>query len=177
MAGGGQGTADVLLRYRPLTVERVTGQASRTGDGRRPEYACYHLRDGWELPAVTTVPTGQSSGKMRLILADEGRQGTEALAEDALREQVTATEVEVVMQGACGLGKAPHQWTMMLASSGGRMLGLQVAQLAAVMHHMSPARPDPARPGVAAPPGGRGAGSRVLGDRPDGSVSLRPGGR
>lgn len=142
-----------LLRYRPLTVERVTGQASRTGNGRRPEYACYHLRDGWELPAVTTVPTDQSTGKKRLILADEGRQGTEALAEEALRDQVTATEVEVVMQGACGLGKAPHQWTMMMASSGGRMLGLQVAQLAAVMHHMSPAHLDPARPGGAAPLG------------------------
>ena len=128
-----------LLRYRPLTVERVTGQASRTVDGRRLECACYHLRDGWELPVATTVPTDQSTGKKRLILADEGRQGTESLVEEALGEQVTAREVEVVMQGACGLGKAPHQWTMMLASSGGRMLGLQVAQLAAVMHHMGPA--------------------------------------
>ncbi|MYA76472.1 MAG: hypothetical protein F4Y17_02430 [Gemmatimonadetes bacterium] len=135
-----------LLRYRPLPVERVADKASRTGNGRRQECGCYHLRDGWELPAVTTVPTGQSTGKNRLILADEGRQGTEALAEEALREQVTATEVEVVMQGACGLGKAPHQWTMMLASSGGRMLGLQVAQLAAVMDHMSPAPLEVAAP-------------------------------
>lgn len=140
-----------LLRYRLLPVEHVIGQASHSGDARRLESACYHLRDGWELPAVTTVPTGHSTGKKRLILADEGRQGTEALAEEALREQVTATEVEVVMQGACGLGKAPHQWTMMLASSGGRMLGLQVAQLAAVMHHMGPAPPgSPTGLGVAA---------------------------
>ncbi len=135
-----------LLRYRPLPVEHVADQASRTGNGRRQERACYHLRDGWVLPVVTTVPTGQSTGKNRLTLADEGRQGTEALAEEALREQVTATEVEVVMQGACGLGKAPHQWTMMLASSGGRMLGLQVAQLAAVMDHMSPAPLEVAAP-------------------------------
>ena len=89
---------------------------------------------------MTTVPTDQSNGKMRLILADEGLQGTEALVEEALRDKVAATVIEVVMQGACGLGKAPHQWTMMLASSGDRMLGLQVAQLAAVMHHMGPAR-------------------------------------
>ncbi len=129
-----------LLRYRPLPVEQVTGQASPTGDGPRTECATYHLRVGWKLPAVTTVPTGQVTGNKRLILADEGRQGTEALAEDALRDKVAATEVEVVMQGACGLGKAPHQWTMMMASGGGRMLGLQVAQLAAVMHHEGPAR-------------------------------------
>lgn len=133
--GAGRKRLKSLLRYRPLPVERVTGQASRTGDGRRLECARYQLRDGWELPAVTTVPTDQSTEKKRLIVSDEGRQGTEALAEEALREQVMATVVEVVMQGACGLGKAPHQWTMMLASSGGRMLGLQVAQLAAVMHH------------------------------------------
>ncbi len=129
-----------LLRYRPLPVEQVTGQASPTGDGPRTECATYHLRVGWKLPAVTTVPTGQVTGNKRLILADEGRQGTEALAEDALRDKVAATEVEVVMQGACGLGKAPHQWTMMMASGGDRMLGLQVAQLAAVMHHEGPAR-------------------------------------
>ena len=129
-----------LLRYRPLPVEHVTDQASPTGNGCRLEHACYHLRDGWELPAVTTVPTDRSTERKRLILADEGRQGTETLAEEALRDKVAAMEVEVVMQGACGLGKAPHQWTMMLASSGGRMLGLQVAQIAAVMHHMGPVR-------------------------------------
>ena len=129
-----------LLHHRPLPVERVTGQDSRPEDGRRLEYACYHLRDGWELPAVTTVPTNPESGRKRLILADEGRRGAEGLVAEALRDKVVATVVEVVMQGVCGLGKAPHQWTMMLASSGGRMLGLQVAQLAAVMHHMGRGR-------------------------------------
>ncbi|MCY3713486.1 MAG: acetylxylan esterase [Gemmatimonadetes bacterium] len=129
-----------LLRYQPLTVERVTGQASRLDNGCRLEHACYHLRDGWELPAVTTIPTNLDSGGKRLIVADEGWQGAEGLVEDALRDNVRAMTVELVMQGACGLGKAPHQWTMMMASSGGRMLGLQVAQLAAVMHHEEPAR-------------------------------------
>ena len=131
-----------LLRYRLLPVERVTGQVSRTEEGRRLECASYHLRDGWVLPVVTTVIPNRRPGKTRLILADEGRQGTEGLVVEALRDNAAATVVEVVMQGACGLGAAPHQWTMMLASSGGRMLGLQVAQLAAVMGHMDPARPD-----------------------------------
>ena len=129
-----------LLRYRPLPVEQVTGQASPTGDGPRTECATYHLRDGWKLPAVTTVPTHPESGMRRLIVTDEGQQGAEGLVEDALRDNVRATMVELVMQGACGLGNAPHQWTMMMASGGGRMLGLQVAQLAAVMHHEGPTR-------------------------------------
>ena len=129
-----------LLRYRPLTVEHVTGQASRMVDGHLLDGATYHLRDGWKLPAVTTVPTHPESGMRRLIVTDEGQQGAEGLVEDALRDNVRATMVELVMQGACGLGNAPHQWTMMMASGGGRMLGLQVAQLAAVMHHEGPAR-------------------------------------
>lgn len=129
-----------LLRYRPLPVERVTGQASSTVDGHLLDGACYHLRDGWELPGVTTVPTHPESDGKRLIVADEGWQGAEGLVEEALRDKVRATMVELVMQGGCGLGKAPHQWTMMMASGGGRMLGLQVAQLAAVMHHEGPAR-------------------------------------
>ncbi len=129
-----------LLRYRPLPVEYVTGQATRTVDGHLPDRAFYHLRDGWELPAVTTVPTHPESGVKCLVATDEGRQGAESLVEEALRHNVTATVVEVVMQGACRLGKAPHQWTMMMASSGERMLGLQVAQFAAVMHHEGTAR-------------------------------------
>ena len=129
-----------LLRYHPLPVERVTGQAAREGEGSRLDCACYHLRGGWALPAETTVPAHPESGRKRLIVSDGGRQGAEPLVEEALRDNVTATVVEVVMQGACGLGEAPHQWTMMLASSGGRMLGLQVAQLAAVMHHEGPVR-------------------------------------
>lgn len=136
-----------LLRYRPLTVEHVTGQASRMVDGHLLDGATYHLRDGWKLPAVTTVPTHPESGMRRLIVTDEGQQGAEGLVEDALRDNVRATMVELVMQGACGLGNAPHQWTMMMASGGGRMLGLQVAQLAAVMHHEGPTRLDVAARG------------------------------
>ncbi len=60
----------------------------------------------------------------------------ESLIEEVLREGSTALSVELIMQGACELGKAPHQWTMMVSSSGGRMLGIQVAQLAAVMNHV-----------------------------------------
>ena len=129
-----------LLRYRPFPVEEVVGQAAGPDDGRHAacsQAACsqYLLRGGWTLPAVTSVPASGGSGRKRLILADEGRKGAEDLAAKALRDGTTALVVEVAMQGACGLGKAPHQWTMMLSSSGGRMLGLQVAQLAAVMEH------------------------------------------
>ena len=124
-----------LLRYRPFPVEDVAGPAAGPGDGRHGARGQYRLRGGWTLPAVTSVPASGGSGRKRLILADEGRKGAEDLAAQALGEGTAALVVEVVMQGACALGKAPHQWTMMLSSSGGRMLGLQVAQLAAVLRH------------------------------------------
>ncbi len=124
-----------LLRYQPFPVEDVIGQASEPGDGRHKTIGQYRLRDGWVLPVHTTVPLERGAGEKRLILADDGMRGAAPLAEEALREGAAAMVVEVVMQGGCGLGKAPHQWTMMLSSSGGRMLGLQVAQLAAVLEH------------------------------------------
>lgn len=124
-----------LLRYRPFPVEEVIGQGPKPGDGRHTTRCQYRLRDGWALPVLTAVPPAGGSGGKRLILADEGRKGAAPLVEQALLEGTTALVAEVVMQGACGLGKAPHQWTMMLSSAGGRMLGLQVAQLAAVMRH------------------------------------------
>ena len=124
-----------ILRYRPFPVEEMVKQASEPGDGRQTTYSHCHLRDGWVLPVRTTVPSTRGYGKKRLILTDAGSQGASAPVEEALREGNAAMVVEVVMQGACELGKAPHQWTMMLSSGGERMLGLQVAQLAAVMDH------------------------------------------
>ena len=124
-----------ILRYRPFPVEDVVRMASEPGDGRQTTYNHYHLRDGWVLPVRTTIPSTQGNEKKRLILADAGSQGASVPVEETLREGNAAMVVEVVMQGACELGKAPHQWTMMLSSNGERMLGLQVAQLAAVMDH------------------------------------------
>ncbi len=124
-----------ILRYRSFPVEDVVRMASEPGDGRLTTYSHYHLRDGWVLPVRTTIPSTRGYAKKRLILADAGSQGASVPVEEALREGNAAMVVEVVMQGACELGKAPHQWTMMLSSGGERMLGLQVAQLAAVLDH------------------------------------------
>ena len=124
-----------ILRYRPFLVEDVVRKASEPGDGRQTTYSHCHLRDGWVLPVRTTVPSTREYAKKRLILADAGSRGASAPVEEALREGNAAMVVELVMQGACELGKAPHQWTMMLSSGGERMLGLQVAQLAAVLDH------------------------------------------
>ena len=124
-----------ILRYRSLPVENVVRRATEPGKGRLMAFSQYHLRDGWVLPVRTTVPSTREYGKKRLILADAGSRGASAPVEEALREGNAAMVVEVLMQGACELGKSPHQWTMMLSSGGGRMLGLQVAQLAAVMEH------------------------------------------
>ena len=128
-----------ILRYRSFPVEDVVRLASETGDDRYTMNSRYHLRDGWVLPVQTTVPSTDSSPqgsiKKRLILADAGGRDASDSVEETLREGAAAMVVEVIMQGACELGKAPHQWTMMLSSSGGRMLGLQVAQLAAVLDY------------------------------------------
>ena len=125
-----------VLRYRPFPVEDVVAGPWNLERGCRVMSGRYHLRNGWVLPAMTYKPVTGDSRPSRLILADEGHAGAKPLVEEALRDGNTALVVEVIMQGACGLGKAPHQWTMMLASSGGRMLGLQVAQFVAVMNRM-----------------------------------------
>ena len=129
-----------VLRYRSFPVETVTTVSSKIDNGVRKTCRHYRLREGWILPvAISSLPK-QVSGKTHVIMTDEGMDGAERLVEETLRLGSSAMAVEVIMQGACGLGKAPHQWTMMLSSSGGRMLGLQVAQLAAVMNHMKTPR-------------------------------------
>lgn len=129
-----------ILRYRSFPVEAVTTVASKIENGVRETCRHYRLREGWVLPVAVSTPLPEVTAKTHVILTDEGRNGTGPLAEEAHRKGSSAMAVEVVMQGACGLGKASHQWTMMLSSSGGRMLGLQVAQLAAVMNHVETTR-------------------------------------
>ena len=125
-----------ILRYRSFHVEAVTTVSSKIDSGVRETRRHYRLREGWVLPVAVSSPLTQATGKTNVILTDEGMNGIEPLIEETLGKGSSAMAVEVIMQGACGLGKAPHQWTMMLSSSGGRMLGLQVAQLAAVMNHV-----------------------------------------
>ena len=125
-----------ILRYRSFPVEAVTTVSSKIDSGVRETRRHYRLREGWVLPVAVSSPLTQATGKTNVILTDEGMNGIEPLIEETLGKGSSAMAVEVIMQGACGLGKAPHQWTMMLSSSGGRMLGLQVAQLAAVMNHV-----------------------------------------
>ena len=129
-----------ILRYRSLPVEDVTTVSSQIDDGLRKTCSHYRLRQGWILPVTLSAPVAQETGKTCVILADEGLNGADTLAEEVLRQGSSAMAVEVIMQGACELGRAPHQWTMMVSSSGGRMLGLQVAQLAAVMNQVETPR-------------------------------------
>ncbi len=129
-----------ILRYRSLPVEDVTTVSSQIDDGLRKTCSHYRLRQGWILPVTLSAPVAQETGKTCVILADEGLNGADTLIEEVLRQGSTAMAVEVIMQGACELGRAPHQWTMMVSSSGGRMLGMQVAQLAAVMNQVETPR-------------------------------------
>ncbi len=128
-----------VLRYRSFPVEEVVTVSSKTDSGFQRTCRHYHLQDGWILPVTETSTSTQRTAKTRLILADGGHSEAKTLAKEARREGTTVMAVEVIMQGACELGRAPHQWTMMLSSSGGRMLGLQVAQLVAVMNHLGTA--------------------------------------
>ena len=125
-----------VLRYRPLPAEKVVMVSSTHQNGYQLACSHYHLHGGWILPVVEASPSKNGIGRTRLILTDEGQKGVESPVEDVLREGSKAVLVELIMQGACELGKAPHQWTMMVSSSGGRMLGIQVAQLVAVMSHV-----------------------------------------
>lgn len=125
-----------ILRYRSFPVETVTTVSSKIENGVRETCRHYWLQEGWVFPVVASSPLSQTTGKTHVVLTDEGMSGAEPLVAEALRKGSSAMAVEVIMQGACGLGKAPHQWTMMLSSNGGRMLGLQAAQLAAVMDHV-----------------------------------------
>ncbi len=129
-----------ILRYRSVPVDAVTTISSKIDNGVRKTCFHYRLRQDWILPVAVSSPLARTTGKTHVILTDEGMNGAGTLTEEALRKGASAVAVEVIMQGACGLGKAPHQWTMMLSSSGGRMLGLQVAQLAAVMNRVETPR-------------------------------------
>lgn len=123
-----------ILRYRPLKVEKVDLVASSNQNEFQIRQNYYHLEDGWVLPVLESYFVAADSVETCVIVTDEGQKGATVFLEEILKQKSTAMVVEVIMQGMCELGKVPSHWSMMLSSSGARMLGLQVAQLVAVIN-------------------------------------------
>ena len=110
------------------TITRRRGGASRSSKNLTVHQHILRLDDTWSLP-VTDLAAPGSRG-VELIVADGGRRQATALARQALAAGRRALVADIFATGEAHMAPR-HQ--MLLATAGQRPLGLQVAQLNAVI--------------------------------------------
>ncbi|HSW45021.1 MAG TPA: acetylxylan esterase, partial [Phycisphaerae bacterium] len=101
----------------------------------------------WTVPIVEYAESDRPVEGTTLVLADEGLEGAKPLIADAIRQRRRAVAVDLLLMGECqpNVGWQPRrngQAAMMISAAGRRPLGIQVAQLAAVIERLRKDRPD-----------------------------------
>jgi hypothetical protein len=132
-----------VLRFKPLAV---TGTETR--DIASDVYAAKALKlklgPDWTVPAVELALKDKETKRVAVVVADGGRPGAEAIVGDLLKDRCRAIAMDMVFTGQCvpGSGFAPWAYAMMMANEGDRPLGVQVAQLIAVVDHAAKTYPE-----------------------------------
>jgi len=99
----------------------------------------YHLRldEQWTLPAVKYEPPGAAPAGTTLVLTDQGRSHEQDIVKQALEQKRRAVVVDLLFTGECKPVEGSNgQWGMMISALGRRPLGIQVAQLDAVIDRL-----------------------------------------
>jgi dienelactone hydrolase len=122
-----------VLRYTPLKVNNhLPGEEQETGDFRIQRFSL-RLEGGWNLPVIQ-VRGPQSGDEVFLVTADEGRASAAPLVESLARQGKRVYVADLLFHGECRPAPTPaSQWAMMVSAAGERALGIQAAQLAAVI--------------------------------------------
>lgn len=97
----------------------------------------------WHVPAVELASKGELPKRVAIVVSDGGRSAAESCIGDLLRDDHRVIAMDMVLTGECvpSSGFAPWAYAMMMASEGERPLGVQVAQLMAVMGHVATTYP------------------------------------
>jgi hypothetical protein len=127
------------------TVRAVPCQVRATLFDRQPidggQATFWWLRIGgnWTLPAVELTPPDPTSTV--LLIADEGRKSVAAQAQTHLEAGRRVLAVDPFYLGESAISSRPHLFALMVSGVGGRPVGLQASQLAAIARWSTAAWP------------------------------------
>lgn len=128
--------ADLTLRTSPVVTKL---SASTMPVGQTPGTPV-HLRVGgqWTLPMVEYAPTKGTPTACHLIIADGGIAKAHELAGAVLDRGERAIVADILFTGECVPGiTGAWQFSQMIDAVGARPLGIQAAQLDAIIEHLA----------------------------------------
>lgn len=101
------------------------------------------LGSQWTLPMVEYAPPTGAPAASRLIIADGGINKARELAATALQHGERVIVADILFAGECVPGNTGvWQYSQMIDAVGGRPLGIQVAQIDAIIDHLLQQHPD-----------------------------------
>lgn len=125
-------------------VVRLDGESGLSGDAAKvlattnTATGCVRLLrvlDQWTLPVTEHAPEGSGTGATTLILSDGGIATAGDLVERARGQNERAVVVDLLFMGECVVAeRGPGHYGQMIGTVGRRPLGIQVAQLGAVVN-------------------------------------------
>jgi dienelactone hydrolase len=120
-----------IVRFKPLVGSWETVREETRGNVRIA-WRRLHIGKQWTLPAVEIAPAGTEPTRTAVVVADGGRPGAEAVAEELVGHGYRAVVLDVLLFGET-LPKGMPAWQIaeMVAAVGERPLGTAAAQLLA----------------------------------------------
>lgn len=122
-----------LLRYPDIKVLSVDQGAKDQAEGLTVDRYILNLTGGWQIP-VASIFMQDNHAETHVIITDEGKVGAADLIRADVNPQTRFMTADILLQGECKPDAyPPHQWAMMASAAGERFLGIQAAQLAAII--------------------------------------------
>ncbi len=132
-----------VLRLRRVDVTGVEAKdiASEAHVARAWKLA---IGGGWHVPAIELAPKDKAPGRVAIVASDGGRAAAESWVAGLLKDGHRVIAVDLALIGECVPVDEFKPWVyaMLMANEGERPLGVQVAQLIAVMEYVSKTYPN-----------------------------------
>ncbi|MEE2994346.1 MAG: acetylxylan esterase [Gemmatimonadota bacterium] len=123
-----------VLRYPSMAVSEHQTSPMEAQDGYLIQRHQLQMTGGWHIPIVA-VSKNDGHEETHIIITDEGRAGAAPHIPSTVGENTCFLAPEILLQGECRPAVFPaHQWAMMASAAGERFLGIQAAQLVALIH-------------------------------------------
>ncbi len=121
-----------IVRFRRYSVRKVSRRTVNVPQGRL-SLLRLELDDGWTLPAVMLEPE-RPKGTV-VLLSDNGMAKLADRAAEIASEGLRVVATDPLFFGSCAL-RPNARWALLVQSVGGRPLGIQAAQVAALCSYL-----------------------------------------
>ena len=122
-----------ILRFPTMSVIDQQTSSREEKEGYHSSHHQLGMSGGWQIPVVTRSKL-EVYEDIHIIITDDGRAGAAPYILPNLNDTTQVLAADILLQGECRPSTYPiNQWAMLASAAGERVVGIQVAQLVALI--------------------------------------------